>query len=58
MCPYSGKDFDADKTVQCSKLWNEMPKSMNVLVQLKLQPKSWFIDSREEGIWGENETRK
>ena len=23
---YSGKDFDADKTVQCSKLWNEMPK--------------------------------
>ena len=38
MCDFSRKDFDADKTVQYSKLWKEMRKNIEVLVQLKLRP--------------------
>ena len=37
ICDFSGQDFDAEKTVQYSKLRKEMAKKeMKVLVQLKL----------------------
>ena len=37
ICDFSGQDFDAEKTVQYSKLRKEMvKKEMKVLVQLKL----------------------
>ena len=36
MCHFSGKDFDADKTVQYSKLRNKMAKKYKGFVQLKL----------------------
>ena len=35
MCHFSGKDFDADKTVQYSKLRKEMAKKYKRFVQLK-----------------------
>ena len=43
MYDFSGKDFDAGKTVQYSKLPKEMAKSMKVLVQLKLLPTQELI---------------
>ena len=36
MCSFSRKDFDADKTVQNSKLRKEMAKKYEVLLHLKL----------------------
>ena len=42
MCQFSGKDFDADKTVQYSKLRKEMAKKYKDLgpVETPCQPKS------------------
>ena len=51
MRSFSGKDVDANKTVQYSKLRKEMAKSMKILVQLELLPIQKLVyDSGEEGI--------
>ena len=42
-CEFSGKDFDADKTVQYKKREKKQWKSMKLLVQFKLLPTQELI---------------
>ena len=43
MCEFSGKDFDADKTVQYKNCEKKQWKNMKLLVQFKLLPTQELI---------------
>ena len=59
MGDFSGKAFDADKTVQYSKLKKKWRKSMKVLVQLKpLQTQELIYRFRRRRNLRENKNKK
>ena len=60
MCEFSGKDFDADKTVQYSKLRKEMAKKYKGFYPIKtpVNPRTDFSIQERKEFEGKTKTRK